>query len=210
MNSNFEFICIKKDSISYCLFNNDGLGTYRFGIGTFTLNIDKIKIVNNTSENFTSSILKNEGIDSTIQFSLFDFEGDPIKFANISFSKQDECKSKKIYAHSDKNGIIKLSYSDSKDWIGCYISIQIESVGFMTTQTILLETAKNYVITSKIPSQFPFTIDKNNFIIQIYNINHNMISIRTPKKKNKIFLSRTGLCLSCSFQFYKLNKVFED
>lgn len=152
-----EFICLKKDTVSFRLLNNDGFGSYTFFYGTYELKQHTLKLGENLIEKFTTNLEETTGIDSIIQIQLFYNDSTPMKFAQVKiYMEKKRCRI--VYKQSDHNGQLHLRTEEISDLLNSPVTIKVQILGFNTKQSFVLKIGKKYILKSKIYNDYPFTM----------------------------------------------------
>lgn len=195
-----ELICLKNDTISFRLYNNDAFNTYTLFFGSYISSNDKIKLKNNMVYSEVSHITENTVKNDLIQIYLFYKDNTPIKFAQVTLYNKSG-KKEIIKKYSDNEGYLKFNKKELNNLLNLHIKVKIETVGFITEQLILLRLGKSYSIISKIPKSIPFTVVNKRKTIN-YKKHSDMLEINSFNNRNITF-KRIAKCKSCLDLIFK-------
>ncbi len=201
-----EFVCIDKDSISFCLQNFDAFSSYRIGVGTCVVDKNKIFITNCWSVlKETATISMTTGIPSGVQILLLHLNDEPMKFASIKISEQDSTGTKSYTYNSNEAGMLRVDSTEFQNWAGRETVILISTIGFSFEQKMILNKGNLYTIKSKFPARFPFVVPVNNETIDIV-IDEKVQRMVNIKNGEQSILKKSGDCQSCLRMFETLFK----
>jgi len=201
-----EFVCIDKDSISFCLQNFDAFSSYRIGVGTYLVDKNKIIITNCRSIlKETATIRMTTGIPSGVQISLLHLNDEPMKFASIKFSVKDATSIKSYTYNSNEAGMLLVDSTEFQNWAGREISILVSTIGFSFEQKLILNKGNLYIIKSKFPAKVPFVVPGNTETID-FEIDEKAQRMVNIKNGEQFILQKAGECHSCLGIFEALFK----
>jgi len=140
------FICIKSDSISFCLANHSAFDTYQAILGTYIFRNNKLRIKAASLENLNSNLEFTKSNDSLSNIKLIQIDGEPLEFTSVRITWLDNGKLKTYINYSDRFGNVVINHNLYKNWLNKKITILIQSIGFETRQSLSFEKSTNYLI----------------------------------------------------------------
>ena len=197
-----ELMCLKNDTISLRLYNDDAFNTYMLFLGSYKSNNSKIKLRKNIIHNETSRIIEGTAKDNLIQIYLSYSDDTPIKFAQVTLSNESE-KKRKITKYSNEGGYLELHKEEINNLSGSCVKIKVETLGFITEQLVILKLGKSYSIISKTPASISFTILNKKAKLN-YKKHSQKIEINSFNNR-KITFIKVGECESCWDVLFKLD-----
>jgi len=204
-NEKEEFVCFNNDTISYRLYNNDGL--IIFNIGKCNLDTDKKKYYLLDSKlilNQTSILTIQRRNDNRMSITILDRDSIPMQYVRVSITKRGD-KKPILIVLSDGNGYFDLFNKESKESLSLIdedVSININSLLFETEKTLKLKRGYNYIIHSTIPVKYPFAVFKGEREIVINKLDNDIIEVKIGDNLKSILNKKIGNCF-CSDSLFE-------
>jgi hypothetical protein len=188
VNENNEMLCVKDDSIGYRLFIGGAFNFYEFGIGTYSIKNNNLKLNLIPFNNYSAKLHSTKRLDDSITLAIKHENDSPMIYSNITFYENNEKFSAYRVGLTDKNGTVNIG----KDLYNKGLCIRVNALGFESSNFIFFETGNDYLLKSNISEKYPFGIGVGKSKLSYYLVNEQEIIIKFNKSKQLRKFVRIG------------------
>lgn len=180
-----EFVYINNDCIQFRLFNYDAMATFSIAKGYFKFkgrNKYCIQSEHIGEEYSVINVMARK--DSLITVKVLYKDDTPIISAYVYFKVVNKSeKDFEFVCVSDTEGMIVLNENQVRRLHNKELLLRVEALGFSTTKKVVFKQGYEYIVSSVIPKDYPFTLFKKGKIL-INEISIKEIEVEIWRKKS--------------------------